>query len=169
MPLLTHDPEKLRRQAERSRQWKQDSAKRYQDRMRAEGRTALPKVNRKRQKAEKAIQFGPQAALCRRLLCCTCYPELYGKDMLALNYISETRISDPHHYLTVANGGEDKHTVPLCPDVCHYHCSAPGWSQKRVQAEAGVRFAVVAARIHAHVLTQPVEPRTPRNFALATD
>ncbi len=58
-------------------------------------------VNRKRRAAKKAERYGPQAALCRTLPCCAC------------GVCDE---SEPHHHPTVARGGTDRDTVPLCAD-----------------------------------------------------
>lgn len=63
-------------------------------------RTPLRKRNRGRLARLRAVQFGPQAALCRISPClvpgCAASP------------------CDPHHVITRARGGTDADTVPLC-------------------------------------------------------
>lgn len=81
-------------------------------RAKAEGRTSfnstlksytrLSPVSKKREANEAEI-FGPQAEACRMLSCCAC-----GKPPP----------SDPHHEPTVARGGLDHDTTPLCR-TCH--------------------------------------------------
>lgn len=136
-PLRTKKP--LKAKPETTRAW--------QERGRAplERKTEMPKRGPK-YKARHAFQFASQADLCRHLRCCACEPWLYMEDLAALEFESEERISDPHHNRSRGAGGKDEDTVPLCV-TCHMQCSAPGWSAKRVQDEAVVDFAVVAARL----------------------
>lgn len=63
-------------------------------------RTRINPVNRKRRAAMKKKRDGPQAALCRTLPCAVCH----------------RGPAEPHHYPTVANGGTDADTGPLCRD-----------------------------------------------------
>lgn len=66
-------------------------------------RKGLPRVNRERQARRTPIRFGEQAERCRREPCACC--GLRGQ-------------SQPHHWPTVAAGGTDRDTAPLCP-ACH--------------------------------------------------
>lgn len=63
----------------------------------------IPQRNEKRMRARFKRTHGPQAALCRELPCWAC--GVPGK-------------SEAHHWPTVARGGTDADTLPLCPD-CH--------------------------------------------------
>ena len=60
-------------------------------------RKPMPPQNRKRRKTQKAKRDGPQAALCRTLPCAIC-----------------RRPAEPHHHPSVARGGVDRDTGPLC-------------------------------------------------------
>ena len=65
-------------------------------------------TNPKRRAANRAKRYGPQAALCRTLPCATC----------------GNRPAQPHHWPTVARGGEDSDTIPLCAE-CHVTGGSP--------------------------------------------
>lgn len=52
--------------------------------------------------------------------------------------------SDGHHTTTRGAGGGDETLAPLC----RYHHSlldSPGWSQKRMEQEAGISFAAISS------------------------
>lgn len=132
----------MKRDMEKAREWKQRS--------KPLTRTELPKQNRKRRQKRNAETFGVQAALCRGLPCCACWPHLYGEDLLALEHYTHVRRCDPHHSPTVAAGGKDKDTVPLCR-WHHERLDSPGHSEQSVQKEVGIDFREVAARIHADI------------------
>ncbi len=61
-------------------------------------RTRIASVNRKRKAASRAARFGEQADRCRISPCVVC-----GRTPC-----------DPHHEPTVARGGLDENTLPLC-------------------------------------------------------
>lgn len=65
-------------------------------------RTGLNRVGPKRRE-KKARQHGEQSARCREAPCCCC--SVKGQ-------------SQAHHWPTVARGGLDADTCPLCPE-CH--------------------------------------------------
>jgi hypothetical protein len=115
----------------------------------------LPKKNARRLAKRRAEEFGEQANVCRGLPCCACGPSLYGPDLLALAFMSETPISDAHHAVTRGAGGKDADTVPLCPGPGGHHAllDSPGWSQKRLEQEVGISFATVAVRLAAYLVT----------------
>jgi hypothetical protein len=109
----------------------------------------MPKQNRKRSKARREAAFGPQAEECRHLPCCACRPDLYGEELLAFDYRSTRRISDPHHTVT-RPAGKDRDCIPLCmgPTGHHRACSGINSSEKQVQGECGLDFREVAARLY---------------------
>lgn len=63
----------------------------------------LRRRNEERQKRVKPLQFAEQAARCRNAPCACC---------------GRKGASQPHHWPTIAAGGLDADTCPLCPD-CH--------------------------------------------------
>lgn len=79
-------------------------------------RSRINPVNRSRKAARKKITDGPQSQLCRESPCCVpgCGWVPYGGHP-----------THPHHCPTVANGGTDSDTSPLCPphhDAFHSQC-----------------------------------------------
>lgn len=110
-------------------------------------RTPLRKRNARRLRRLRAVQFGPQAALCRRLPCCAC------------GHVP----SDPHHLKARGFGGvksDDSQCVPLCR-VCHTAVHTRGadfWRAARLDPRE------VIERMRAMVLeaqqpdTMPVSP-----------
>ncbi len=81
-------------------------------------------VNRARKKKRREECFGPQAKLAMTKPCCNCgleptdeYPTL------------------PHHWPTVANGGKDENTSPLCR-----HCHVPIFHSQCGSAEAFLKL-----------------------------
>lgn len=99
-----------------------------------ERRTALPKKRRRPRlvkledgtKARKdEVEFGPQAKVCRRLMCCVCFRHL-AKDW-GLDWLPRYRAyaegggrpywrSEAHHeeHTRGSGRGRDEHTIPLC-------------------------------------------------------
>lgn len=78
----------------------------------------LARVNKERAAKRRAECFGPQAELCRQMMCCACSlaaPSAYG-------HAARIRLaggwpimgSDPHHEPPRSIGGKDGDTVPLC-------------------------------------------------------
>lgn len=81
-------------------------------RKKKEPRSSLSRVGPKRTE-KKARQFGEQAARCRLAPCACC---------------GVRGASEPHHWPTVARGGLDADTCPLCPkchDVFHDQAGSP--------------------------------------------
>ncbi len=74
----------------------------HRPRKRLARKKRLNPVNRKRKAAKHAERFGPQAQLCREMLCFAC-----GQEQ-----------GEPHHWPTVARGGTDRDTVSL-GKLCH--------------------------------------------------
>ncbi len=66
----------------------------------------MPRQNKERAAKMRKQRFGPQADLCRRLPCGACGDE------------PAHRPTDPHHHPSVARGGTDEDTGPLCR-LCH--------------------------------------------------
>ncbi len=67
----------------------------------------------------RAEQFGPQAALARRMPCCAC---------------QAAPPSDPHHVTSRGAGGTDRDVIALCRN-CHrrFHSEGPAfWLRMRV-------------------------------------
>lgn len=62
----------------------------------------LPRTNPERRKRMHDERFAEQAQRCRESPCCAC----------------GARPAEPHHWPTVANGGVDRDTCPLCAE-CH--------------------------------------------------
>jgi len=94
-------------------------------------RKPLPRVNRRRRAQRHALQFGPQAALCRRLPCCV--PGCH-------------RRAEPHHDPSRAAGGTDQDAGP----VCRLHHTAGPQAVHRLGRETwqrvhGVSWSVVIA------------------------
>lgn len=59
---------------------------------------------------------------------------------------AEGGLSDPHHSKTRGAYGGDE----TCVSLCRYHhdlLDSPGWSQPRMEAEAKVSFAAIAAEL----------------------
>lgn len=96
-------------------------------------KTRLRPVNPERRANLRAVQFGPQAALCRRLPCCVC----------------GSRPTHAHHVVSRGAGGEDRHTVPLCWS-CHGLVHRLG-RETFERRHAPVKLRVVAARLHREV------------------
>lgn len=140
----------MKRDPEKDRAWRRRGAKKYQEKVRAQGRKPIPPENRKRKQKLQAVQFGAQAEWCRHHPCCFCYPELYTDELLALEHYSEKRICDPHHSPTVGAGGLDHDTVPACRSH-HVQLDSLNHSEKSVERECGVRVRHVAGIIRRNL------------------
>lgn len=113
-------------------------------------RSRMAKRNDARLAKRRAVEFGPQAELSRHLPCCACHPGLYRASLDALQHQSTERQCDPHH-LKTRPGGTDRDCVPLCASH-HAAVDAVGSGPETVQAEAGIRFDVIAKRL-AHAIS----------------
>lgn len=136
----------MKRDVEKLRQWQQ-RGKGLKQGGPLKRTSPIVKSNPERKAKLMDEQFGPQAEWCRHHPCVFCRPELYGNDLLAIEWFSEKRISDPHHSPTVGAGGKDRDTVPAC-SYHHARLDSPGHSEKSVARECGVDVRKVAAIIH---------------------
>jgi hypothetical protein len=88
----------------------------------------LKPINKERQARVKPIQFGVQAAACRRMACAVC-----------------SRVpADPAHVRSRGAGGADADCVPLCRR-CHSAQHSEGI--KTFQERRGINLELVAAEI----------------------
>lgn len=104
---------------------------------------------------KKAAQFGRQAMLCQNMPCRICAASVYERMgtaavvrvSIGLMRLLYDPVSQAHHEPTVARGGLDKDTIPLCR---HHHIE----DRHRIGylafvARHGVDPIEVAAEIHA--------------------
>lgn len=103
-------------------------------------RTPLPKENPERKAALKAVQEGPQFALCKKRPCCACK--------------RAWRPTTGHHVLSRGAQGRDEDCAPLCAE-CHAIVHGEGESglAKRypgldLEAEADALAALLEAKPH---------------------
>lgn len=91
----------------------------------------MPRVNRKRLARRRALQFGPQAELCRKSPCC-----IPG---------CRRRRSDPAHVVSTGAGGKDRgNVVPLCRP---HHDQQHLIGVKTFQRKHGLDLAAIAAEL----------------------
>jgi hypothetical protein len=95
-------------------------------------RAEMRRTNRERQGRLRPLRFGEQAARCRRAPCACCG----AKDR-----------SSPHHWPTVATGGLDKDTLPLCdgPGGCHDAFHAAGSPEAFLESHGCDVYAAIKA------------------------
>ena len=107
-------------------------------------RRPLRQVNPERKAKLEALQFGPQAELCRRSKCSvrSCS---FTKDRIV-----------PHHLKSRAAGGLDEDTVPLC---MKHHAEIHTLGRRRFEERYGLDLFAVRDRMRELVRCSPDSTR----------